>query len=136
MYGQFVGSWDVESSLQGAGEWHWEWALGGRAVTDVIHPLGAPPEQHGMTLRGYDAANDVWHLFYTSPADDEFVQLVGRRDGDRIVQDGRELTGERRRVRWSFSEITPTSYLWRGEWSADDGRTWTLAHEMRATRRS
>ena len=136
LYGQFVGSWDVESSLQGRGEWHFEWILGGRAVQDVIYRVGDPEEKHGTTVRAYDARTGLWHLFYACPGDDEFVLLTGRGDGDRIVQEGRELAAPGRAVRWSFSEITPASFLWQGEASTDGGESWSLFHEMRAVRRN
>ena len=42
----------------------------------------------------------------------------------------------RRRERWSFTDITPDSFLWLGEVSFDDGITWFLEQEMRATRRT
>ncbi|HEX2084155.1 MAG TPA: hypothetical protein VHF89_00605 [Solirubrobacteraceae bacterium] len=135
IYAPFIGSWDVESSVAGRGEWHFERVLGGLGVQDVIFPAGAPPEQHGITLRAYDERLGLWRAFFVSPGDGEFVQLVARRDGDRIVQEGHDLGRPERRLRWSFSEIEPEAFLWRGEASEDDGETWRLTHEMRARRR-
>jgi hypothetical protein len=135
LYGQFVGSWDVESSVAGAGEWHFAWILGGTAIQDVIHPAGAPPERHGTTVRAYDPRAGVWHLFYTCPGDGEFVSLVGRAAGDRIVQEGHDLDDPSRQQRWSFFDIEPASFRWQGELSTDGGATWTITHEMRAERR-
>ena len=134
LYGQFAGSWDVESSVAGPGEWHFTPILGGLAVQDVIYPVGAPPEKHGTTVRAYDARTGLWHLFYACPGDDEFVLMTARADGGRIVQEGRELAAPGRLVRWSFSEITPKSFRWQGE-ASSDGDTWSLTHEMDAVRR-
>jgi hypothetical protein len=65
----------------------------------------------------------------------EFVHLLGRDAGDRIVQEGMG-SDRRRRERWSFTKITAQSFLWLGEVSLDDGLTWFLEQEMRATRRA
>jgi hypothetical protein len=136
LFGQFVGSWDVESSLAGAGEWHFAWILGGTAIQDVISPVGAPPEQQGTTVRAYDPGAGLWHVFYTCPQDGEFVLLTGRAEGERIVQLGHDLAGPSRRLRWTFSDIEPASFRWTGEVSTDGGATWRLTHEMRAKRRT
>lgn len=55
-------------------------------------------------------------------------QLVGRRQGDDIVQEGTRPDGAL--VRWSFCEITPSSFHWKGESSPDGGRTWRLEAEF------
>ena len=135
LYDPLIGSWDVESSLAGAGEWHFERVFGGLGVQDTIFPVGAPPERHGITLRSFDEEAGVWRAFYTSPGDREFVALVGRADGDRIVHDGEDLTNPGRVLRWTFLEVAESSFVWHGEASADGGATWALEHEMRAARR-
>jgi hypothetical protein len=38
-------------------------------------------------------------------------------------------------VRWSFREIAPDSFLWRGEISADNGASWRVNTEFTARRR-
>jgi len=136
LYGQFVGSWEVQSSVAGTGEWHFSWILGGLAIQDVIFPAGAPPSERGTTIRSYDPRADVWHIFYTAPGDSEFVLLTGRPERDRIVQLGHDLDDPSRAQRWSFCDIQPSSFRWLGEMSIDGGESWTLTHEMRAARRS
>ena len=37
-------------------------------------------------------------------------------------------------LRWSFSDITPGSFTWRGEISHDGGLTWAQEEQMLATR--
>jgi len=49
-----------------------------------------------------------------------------------IVQDGSDETGAP--VRWSFTEITPNSFRWLGERSADGGTTFRLLVEFLARR--
>ncbi len=142
LYGQFVGSWDIEAtwydraggSKQGKGEWHFGWILGGRGVQDVLFSAGAPPDRFGTTLRCYDPEANVWRVTWMQPYGGEFVHLIGRQVGDRIVN---EVIGAdpSRRERWSFNEITPDSFLWLGEVSLDDGLTWFCEQEMRGTRR-
>ena len=138
--GQFVGSWDIEgtwhqpdgTSRSGRGEWHFAWILGGRGIQDVLYASGAPPHQFGSTFRGYDRGIDAWHWTWMQPASGEFVNLIGRSVGDRIV--GESVASDLPR-RWSFNDITPDSFVWLGEVSHDNGKTWFLEQEMRAARR-
>src|SRR5438067_6437994 len=39
-------------------------------------------------------------------------------------------------IRWSFNEMKPDSFVWRGEKSRDGGKTWKLEEEHHMTRRS
>jgi hypothetical protein len=142
LYGQFVGSWDIDATWyeraggcrKGKGEWHFAWVLGGRGIQDVLFRAGAPAHEFGTSLRCYDATLDAWQVAWMQPHGGEFVHLLGRDAGDRIVQEGMG-SDRRRRERWTFSEITAQSFLWLGEVSLDDGLTWFLEQEMRATRR-
>ncbi len=136
LYDRFIGSWDVESSAAGPGEWHFWPILGGRAIQDVIYRVGAPESHHGTTVRSYDPAHGHWWLFYTCPGDREYVLLEGRPEGDRIVQLGHDLGDPESLLRWTFSDVTDASFTWRGERSPDGGATWRLTHEMRSVRRA
>jgi hypothetical protein len=139
-FGQFVGSWDIEgvwhqpdgSTRTGKGEWHFDWILGGTGVQDVLFAAGAPRDQFGSTYRCYDKAIDAWHITWMQPASGEFVNLIGRPVAEEIVC---ETTDGRPRRRWTFTAITPNSFHWLGEISADGGATWFLEQEMRGLRR-
>jgi hypothetical protein len=48
----------------------------------------------------------------------EYVHLVGRSVGDRIIQEGAG-PDPRLIVHWSFLDITPNTVTWRGEVSTD-----------------
>jgi hypothetical protein len=85
LYGRFVGSWDLDvrqfsedgSERRRAGEWHFGWALEGRAIQDVwiVPPRGeqrrgdaaANFNSYGTTLRVYDPDIDAWRIQWTDP---------------------------------------------------------------------
>ncbi|MGD0273331.1 MAG: hypothetical protein ABSB96_06360 [Gaiellaceae bacterium] len=142
LFGRFVGAWDVESTSfqpdgtrrERIGEWRFAWVLGGRAIQDVLFEKGASPDRYGTTIRAYDERADTWHVSWMAPAWHEYVHLVARAVGDRIVLEGAG-SDPARRERWSFNEITDDSFVWRGEASFDEGETWILEQEIRARRR-
>jgi hypothetical protein len=153
LYGRFIGDWDAEIVTHGPnserhtgqGEIHFGWVLEGRAIQDVWmippkHARGSNPPPmpiagnwYGTTLRIYDPKLDAWRIFWIDPATNSFMQQIGRPAGADIVQEGETENGGR--SRWSFTEITPTSFHWKGEWSFDNGVTWRLAVEVLARRR-
>lgn len=150
LYGWLIGAWTIdytESLPDGTerrrpGEWHFGWVLEGRAVQDVwiVPPRGmrhpddaaAHADYYGTTLRIYDPRIDAWQVQYADPVGQVYLSMVGRRDGDDIVQLGTNPAGQA--VRWSFSEITRDSFLWRGEYSLDRGATWRPRTQFRAWR--
>jgi hypothetical protein len=143
VYGRLVGAWDIEwvafdrsgkAVERRRGEWHFAWVLGGRGVQDVIWAAGAPPEHDGTTLRCWDAQLGAWRVVFMAPGDREFVTLVGRPEGDRIVQDVVDRPPGAPAERWTFSDIADAEFLWQAETSDDGGRTWTVTHEIRASR--
>jgi hypothetical protein len=106
LYGRFVGSWDLDvtqfredgSKRQRKGEWHFGWALEGRAIQDVwiVPPRGelrhgdaaANFNSYGTTLRVYDPRIDAWQIQWTDPVTQNFLRMIGRKQGDDIVQLG------------------------------------------------
>jgi hypothetical protein len=152
LYGWLIGSWDLDVTgfldngrqRRRPGEWHFGWALEGRAIQDVwiVPPRGAARagdaaanvNSYGTTLRVYDPRIDAWHIQWTDPVTQTYFSMIGRKEGDDIVQLGKSPEGNL--IRWSFSEITPNSFRWRGEVSADNGATWRLQVEFLARRRT
>lgn len=139
LYGRFIGSWDMvnhqydeqrDEWFDTSGEVHFGWVLGGRAVQDL---WGAPDRGYGTTLRSYDPSIDAWRVEWLSPRTRSHCSLIGRAQGDRIVQYGRREDG--RAIRWSFTEITDDGFVWRGETSPDHGAAFRFDQEMRCTRR-
>ncbi len=145
LYGQFVGSWQVANRsfdettgrwYENSFEWAFGWVLNGRAVQDVIRvPADQTPTGEvwvGTTIRVYDPKLDAWRVNWFGPGAGLFCSLIGRAHGDEIRQDGSQHDG--RPIRWNFSDISDTGFTWRGYVSDDDGVTWRLEQEMRATR--
>jgi len=137
LYGRLIGDWvfgatvhlDDGTTHEGKGEIHFVWALDGRAIQDVWILPGA---FYGTTLRVYDPALDAWHILWSDPVKQYYTRQLGRARGRDIVQEG--TTGEGVPVRWSFTDITPDSFRWRGERSLDGGKTWHLQADFRARR--
>jgi hypothetical protein len=149
LYGQFVGSWDLDvtrwmddgSERRRQGEWHFGWVLEGRAIQDVWivprrgnRPGDAAASQYayGSTLRIFDPRTDGWRIQWTEPVLQAYLSQIGRAEGEDIVQLGKDEDGND--TRWSFRDITPTSFLWRGELSSDGGKTWRKVVEFTARR--
>lgn len=149
LYGQFVGSWWLEIEHRPAGgaprraegEWHFAWALDGRAVQDVwIWPSrrlraeqpGCWTHGYGTTLRWYEPAIDAWRIVFIDPGRAVEVRQIGRAQGADIVQVGETASGLWRR--WRFTEIGPRTFRWLGDVSWDRGASWSLEMEMRASR--
>ena len=146
LFGRLVGSWDIDVVYHEDGgqrrlsaEWHFAWALNGRAVLDVwIAPsrqdreCGEPPVEWGLSLRFYDPRIDGWRSTWIGPVNGLVLPLLARPAGDDIVLEGRFDEGTL--TRWIFSGITPSSFCWRAVESDDGGDTWTLRQEMWARR--
>ncbi|MCP2335288.1 hypothetical protein [Actinomadura rupiterrae] len=149
LYGRFVGEWEIENRHPGPdgewrtvlGRWCFGWVLGGRAIQDVLYCPGIN-RYPGTTLRSYYVSSPgTWRITWNDPFSGSFVSQVGCADGPDIVQEGRAPDG--RRTRWTFTEITDTSFLWRGLVETPDprstndaeGEAFELVQEMRATRR-
>jgi hypothetical protein len=147
-YGWLIGSWDLEvvgyddegNVTRSKGEAHFAWVLEGRAVQDVfINPQRSDrgpsspkfANWFGTTLRIYDPSLRAWRVNWFNPHDGFRAELIGRRRGNEIVQEGTFPDGTK--IRWTFSEITDDSCLWRGERLEPDG-TWRLQVEFRARR--
>jgi hypothetical protein len=153
LFGQFVGSWDLDvvnyaadgSTEELPGEWHFGWALGGRAVADVwICPRRAPdgtsPGEHGTSVRFYDEAIDAWRSTWIGPRRAFVRQFVARAVPGGIALEGQFDEGTT--TRWSFGDIEldpgadllrAVAFRWRNE-STVDGATWQLHQTFTARR--
>ena len=87
---------------------------------------------YGTSLRVYDREFVAWRVTWFNPVTGARNDLVGRRRGADIVQEGVNADG--RKIRWLFTDIAPTSFRWLGESLEPDGKTWRLEAEFRARR--
>jgi hypothetical protein len=151
VYGWLCGSWDlvvlryrgIDVSGQGlSGEVHASHVLEGRAVQDVwIMPrcedrkAGTDPtmNMYGTTLRSWDSSIKAWRIAWTNPVSGHREEQIGNWDGRDIVQTGARADGTK--TRWTFTEIEPDSFHWRGEALYPNATTWTLEGEFLAKRR-
>lgn len=131
LFAPLIGSWslEVENVLPDGtvhttdGEWHFAWALDGRAVTDVwISPARTTRAAHGvdgewgMTVRFYDADLGAYRSTWHGPGRGWVIPFVGRPTADGLRLDGELDRGAGRvPVRWTFSELTAESFRWRAE---------------------
>ena len=149
-YGWLIGSWELDLTAydddgnvtESTGEAHFAWVLEGRAVQDVFinpRPSDRGPDSpkfanwFGTTIRIYDPSIQAWRVYWFNPHDGIRADLIGRRRGDEIVQEGNFPDGTA--IRWTFSEIGEDSFRWRGERLEPDGKTWRLQVDFRAKRR-
>ena len=130
-----VGTWTVanrrlKQRLAGCTEWEEFtstsrcWNLFGGAAN--IDEFSFPDGTNGLTLRLLDPATKEWSLNWSSsetgtllpPVVGHFDATLGRFYGD-DAHDGTPV-----RVRYIWSEITPTSARWEQAFSSDGGQTW------------
>jgi hypothetical protein len=146
LFGRFVGTWDADYSFiaeNGSvrhlrGEVLFGWILDGYAIQDIFlsYPKPGSNEERRMVtgIRWVDPKTDKWTLMFAAPAFGAGTRMEGGAEGGRIVLRGHDDHGVE--LRWSFNDITPTSFVWRGETSHDGGRTWRMDEEHRMTRRT
>jgi hypothetical protein len=146
-YGRIIGSWigELHNHLsrgepsRASVEVHFAWVLEGRAVQDTWitparterEPAASELRWYSSTLRVFEPAIEAWRAVWTDPVSQLRIELIGRRQGDDIVQLGNRGG---RPIRWTFSNITRDSFLWQGHVLSFDGQNWELEVEMRFRR--
>src|SRR5262245_17226857 len=148
-FGRFVGSWDLRWSRPGdahapanvPGELHIGWVLGGRAVQDVwIVPARdsgnagqGPYAFWGTTVRFFDPDLQAWRSTWVEPVTGRVRKFIGRPAAGEIHLVSTDADPF---LRWRFTEIETDRFVWLGEYSDDEARTWQLEEQMIATRRT
>lgn len=134
LFEPLIGSWDLvvqDFDADGhrrlsLGEWHFSWALDGRAVADVwICPRRDAPEnananrsqqaqaEWGTSIRFYDQAADMWRSTWIGPG-----RAMIRQFTLAPTTDGLQLTGHfahQPTTLWTFSSMTGSTFTWRNE---------------------
>src|ERR1044071_4099848 len=143
LFDRFVGAWDLDCTFYDpkgnrsrlVGEWRFGWALDGKLEQDVIiEHHGNERIARGTTLRFYDGKVGKWRIVWIAPPTGNVAKLAGRAVDDRIVLEGVDVDGSR--FRWSFNDIQPNSFLWKGEISEAGGKNWRLEQEMHLARQT
>lgn len=150
LFGQFVGDWDMsiaffdeegKKTYDQHGTWAFSWVLDGRAVQDVlVYPnpsrgmSGEAGERRiGSTMRWYDPNMDAWHVIWMGVVSGDLGVMVAREVDEEIWIEEKELDGSL--TKWIFTEISQSSFRWKGTVSYDGGKSWKLDQEMFAKRR-
>ena len=137
-----IGSWKVylkrlQQPLTGATEWvEYEGTSTSRPIWDGradvdefrVHSAATGARIDGLTVRLYNRDTGEWSLYWAN-ANNGSMSLpptVGRftDDGRGEFYDDEELDGRAIKVRYEWSEITPTSAKFVQSFSADSGETW------------
>jgi hypothetical protein len=145
IFDRFVGTWDCNyasfkedgTTEHAKGEVIFGWVLDGRAVQDIwtcIEKDSTGERKLGTTVHFFDPKIGKWRIVWIDPISYAIKVLSGGAVGDRIVLEGAADDGVR--MRWSFNDIRRDSFIWRGEKSRGDGRTWRLTDEYHLKRRS
>jgi hypothetical protein len=143
----FTGSWDGRQRrrrqwLAGCDEWEEFgstaecWSLfDGAACVDELRV----PERgfSGLSLRLLDPARGEWTIYWVNSRDGRLQPPVAGRfaDGVGVFHGNDTHEGQDVRVRYTWSQITPSSARWEQAYSADEGHTWEVNWIMEFTRR-
>ena len=114
-----VRDYDDEGRIQeSTGEWWFAWVLEGRALQDVwiVPPRTAAASKgrsrYGTTIRWLDHKAGMWNISWFNPVTGVHNDLAGRRYGNELIFEG---ATDGTPIRWRFSDITSSSFTWRGE---------------------
>ena len=124
----------LKERLAGSHEWvefdgtQTEWALmDGYANTDENVFKMPSGEYRGVTLRSYDPKTGEWSIWWLDgriPGEID-TPVKGRfQNGVGTFYSNDTLRGKPVRVRFTWSQITPTSAHWEQAFSPDGGKTW------------
>ncbi|HEY9338568.1 MAG TPA: hypothetical protein VIQ79_29245 [Kribbella sp.] len=130
-FAPLIGSWDLDVAWyddsgavirQTTGEWHFAWALDGRAVADIwITPSRAARAtdgdgEWGLSIRIYDAGLEAFRSTWLGPKAAFVMPFIAHATADTIT-----LEAQNASTRWQFTGITTTGFHWRNEDIAADG---------------
>jgi len=147
-FAPLIGSWDLdvrwyddagEVVRETKGEWHFAWALDGRAVADIwITPSRAQRAvdgdgEWGLTVRLHDPELGAFRSTWMGPKHAVVMTFIGHPGENSISLEACEPRSAK--TRWIFTDISPTSFHWRNEDEDADG-TVRVRQRFTATRRA
>ncbi len=130
MYDFKLGDWNINWRNKTSPETVFEFDAVSKAYTlmdgDIMFDEQTSDVFKGVTFRTYDPANKIWIVRWL-PANSDFphpisAKLEGCTPVERHHQtlpDGREVM-----ARTSFTEVTKDRFLFRQDWSFDEGKNW------------
>jgi hypothetical protein len=133
-FAPLIGSWQLDVAYyddegnvvrETKGEWHFAWALDGRAVADVwIAPSRAQRAvdgdgEWGLTIRLFDPELNAFRSTWLGPKHAVVMTFIGYPGDASITLEAREPKAHR--TRWIFTDITAQSFHWRNEDEDADG---------------
>jgi hypothetical protein len=145
-FAPLIGSWDLDvswydddgrMSRETKGEWHFAYALDGRAVADIwITPSRAQREidgdgEWGLSVRLWDPELKAFRSTWMGPGFALVKTFIGRPGEGSITLETND--GSAIKTRWIFTELTPTSFNWRNE-DEDESGVIVVRQRFRATR--
>lgn len=146
VFAPLIGRWILEVENIAAdgsvhvtdGEWHFDWALDGRAVVDVwISPARTTRAadqldgEWGMSVRFFDPTIQAFRSTWHGPLRGWVIPFIGRPTTDGFVLEGRR---DEMVLRWIFSNLTPDSFDWRAEETAPGETVPRVRQRFRARR--
>ena len=146
VFAPLIGSWDLDVVFYGddgevvrelKGEWHFAWALDGRAVADIwITPSRATRAtdgdgEWGLTIRIWDPELNAFRSTWMGPRNAFVMTFIGHPGDNSIVLEAREPQAHK--TRWIFTDISDAGFHWRNEDESEDG-TITIRQRFTATR--
>lgn len=143
LFDRFVGTWDVSyetydkdgGSRHNSGQVTYSWILDGQALQETWTSDShlKEPKPFGTSIIFHDSRRRQWTEVWIYPALGMTTIVTGGLEKGRIVLTGHDADGAT--LRWSFNDIKTDSFVWRGERSNDDGKTWTVQGENHIQRR-
>jgi len=134
-FAPLIGSWDLDVSYyaedgtvtnETKGEWHFAWALDGRAVADIwITPSRAQrlidgDGEWGLTVRLHDPDLGAFRSTWLGPKNAVVMTFIGHVGDRSITLEAREPKAAK--TRWIFTDITATGFNWRNEDEDEAGK--------------
>ena len=146
VFDRFVGTWEVQyrdfltngRTLDRTGLFVVSWVMYGRAIEDIW--IVDPSPGHGereiyADVRYLDPKTHTWPSVFIDPEHASMARFSGGAvAADRIELKTSDLGTKLNR--WSFEDIKTDSFVFRDNYSNDDGKTWTLQSEYHMRRKA